>query len=120
MTSKLSEKHVTENRVTVDYVLAVIGAILATGVGSVFVIGGLIDWTEQNITARTLWGVLAMIVSLLSPAYLMWLLFRRSSFVRLSAIQRWSVAVGIPLVLIAVPIALAVIGHFARKPILIP
>ena len=113
-----SDVHVA--RFGLSWGVALFGAILATGVGSVFVVGGLIDWSERNITARTLWGVLAMATSLVSPVYLVWLLVRRTKFAVLSPERRWAVAIAVPIVLICVPIGLAILGYFIRSPIVIP
>ena len=104
----------------VSWFIALLGAVLATGVGSVFVVGGLIDWTERNVTARTLWGVLAMAVSTFAPLFLAWLIVRREAFFKLPPGRRWLAAIGVPFLLIAIPIGLAVLGHFAEGPIVIP
>lgn len=103
-----------------SWIFALLGAIAATIVAAVFVIGGLIDWSERNVTARTLWGVLAMTVSLLAPMYTTWLVMQRATFAMQSPRRRWLTAIGVPIVLIVTPIGLAILGHYTRGPIVIP
>ncbi len=95
-----------------SWIVALLGAIAATIVASVFVIGGLIDWSERNVTARTLWGVLAMTASLLAPSYTMWLVRSRATFAMQTPRRRWVTAIGLPFLLIATPIGPAILGHY--------
>jgi hypothetical protein len=132
-------------RSRISWVVALLGAFVATWVACLIFFGSLIDWWEGLVTpvhtlpgvpptpmpaaagaapglvtlAHTLPGVIAMAVSLLAPAYLVTLFLRRQRFAVLSGIQRWSIAVGIPILFVAVVVGLMLIGYYVG-PIVIP
>lgn len=100
--------------------VALLGALVASGVAGMMIFGRLIYWSEGNVAARTTWGVAAIVLSFLTPAYLLVLILRRSHFARLSHSRRWVIAIGVPIVFVAFTIGLIVIGHRIGSPTAIP
>ena len=118
-----SNREMDDKRFALDgavWIVGLVGALISFGTGMVVVVGGLIDWSERNVAARTLWGVVAMAVAMLSPVYLAWLLLRRPRFAALSTGGRWAIAIGIPLALVLIPIGFAILGSLVGGPIVIP